>query len=210
MTCMKYWKKLFFRRTKFFLVFVSLFFSFEFVFTSVAHENSESTANDITGGDFTLNSPDGPLSLHDLRGSVVLLFFGYTSCPNVCPISLATISNVLAEMSPAELEKTRTLFISLDPERDNLELLKKYTNYFHPNIVGLTDEISVLKKVAARYGIKYERSLKPESTLGYVISHSSDIIIVDPGGIVRKTFPHDTDTAPLLKELKLLLRVTTL
>ena len=107
---------MFFRRTKFFLVFVSLFFSFEFVFTSVAHENSESTANDITGGDFTLNSPDGPLSLQDLRGSVVLLFFGYTSCPNVCPISLATISNVLAEMSPAELEKTRTLFISLDPD----------------------------------------------------------------------------------------------
>ena len=108
-------------------------------------------------------------------------------------------------MSRAGLQETRALFISLDPERDNLELLERYTKYFHPNIIGLTDEISVLKKVAEKHGVKYKKTLVPDSTLGYVISHSSDIIIVDRDGVLRMTVPHDIDADHLLKQLKLLL-----
>ena len=135
----------------------------------------------------------------------MLIFFGYTACPTVCPISLATIANVYTKMSRAGLKETRALFISLDPERDNLELLERYTKYFHPNIIGLTDEISVLKKVAEKYGVKYKKTLVPDSTLGYVISHSSDIILVDRDGVLRMTVPHDIDADHLLKQLKLLL-----
>ena len=199
------WKKLIFKLGKSFLIFAALFFSAGFIISAVAHEENEALSTDFTGGDFTLKSADGPLSLRDLRGSVVLMFFGYTSCPTVCPISLATITNVYTKMSAAELQGVRTLFISLDPERDNLELLKQYTNYFHPNITGLTADISVIKKVAQQYGVKYKKTLVPDSALGYVISHSADIIIVDRDGILRMTFPHDTDSAPLLKQLKLLL-----
>ena len=96
------------------------------------------------------------------------------------------------------------LIFSMNTE--GMERMKKqYTNYFHPNITGLTADISVIKKVAQQYGVKYKKTLVPDSALGYVISHSADIIIVDRDGILRMTFPHDTDSAPLLKQLKLLL-----
>ena len=204
MICIMYLKRLIFKLGKSYLVFTVLFFTSVFVYKSPAH-NSEPLTKESSGGDFTLKSAAGPLSLQDLRGSVVLIFFGYTACPTVCPISLATIANAYTRMSPTELQGTRALFISLDPERDNLELLERYTKYFHPNIIGLTDEISTLKNVAEKYGIKYKKTLVPDSTLGYVISHSSDIILVDRDGVLRKTIPHDTETDHLLKQLKLLL-----
>ena len=205
MTCMMYLKKLIFKLGKSYLVFAVLFLTSVLVSKSAAHNNSEPLKKDISGGDFTFKSAAGPLSLQDLRGSVVLIFFGYTGCPTVCPISLATIANVYKKMSRAGLQETRALFISLDPERDNLELLDRYTKYFHPNIIGLTDEISVLKKVAEKFGVKYEKTLVPDSTLGYVISHSSDIILVDRDGVLRMTVPHDIDTDHLLKQLNSLL-----
>ena len=108
-------------------------------------------------------------------------------------------------MTPEELQGTKALFISLDPERDDPERLKKYTNYFHPNITGLTDDISILKKVTAKYGLKYEKTLVPDSSLGYVISHSSDIMIVDQNGTLRMTLPHDTQPEKLLEQVKLFL-----
>ena len=205
MTCMMYLKRLIFKLGKSYLVFAVLFLTSVLVSKSAAHNNSEPLKKDFSGGDFTLKSAAGPLSLQDLRGSVVLIFFGYTACPTVCPISLATIANVYTKMSRAGIQETRALFISLDPERDNLELLDRYTNYFHPNIIGLTDEISALKNVAEKYGVKFKKTLVPDSTLGYVISHSSDIILVDRDGVLRMTIPHDTETGHLLKQLKLLL-----
>ena len=205
MTCMMYLKKLIFKLGKSYLVFAVLFLTSVLVSKSAAHNNSEPLKKDFSGGDFTLKSAAGPLSLKDLRGSVVLIFFGYTGCPTVCPISLATIANVYKKMPRAGLQETRALFITLDPERDNLELLDRYTKYFHPNIIGLTDEISVLKKVAEKFGVKYKKTLVPDSTLGYVISHSSDIILVDRDGVLRMTVPHDIDTDHLLKQLNSLL-----
>ena len=205
MTCMMYLKRLIFKLGKSYLVFAVLLLTSVLVSKSAAHNNSEPLKKDFSGGDFTLKSAAGPLSLKDLRGSVILIFFGYTGCPTVCPISLATIANVYTKMSRAGIQETRALFISLDPERDNLELLERYTKYFHPNIIGLTDEISVLKKVAEKYGVKYKKTLVPDSTLGYVISHSSDIILVDRDGVLRMTVPHDIDADHLLKQLKLLL-----
>ncbi len=204
---MKFLKKLFFKLGLFLLLPLPLLIFSEFVTPLAAHESSISGTNGIQGGDFTLRSAEGSLSLKDLRGSVVLIFFGYTSCPNVCPISLATISNVFSQMSPDELKRTKALFISLDPEKDNPEILKQYTNYFHPNIVGLTEDIKVLTKVAEQYGVKYKKTLVPNSTLGYVISHSDDIIVIGLDGNPQKSFPHDTNTVPLLAQIKQLLVV---
>jgi len=204
---MKFLKKLFFKLGLFLLLPLPLLIFSEFVTCLAAHESSISGTNGIQGGDFTLRSAEGSLSLKDLRGSVVLIFFGYTSCPNVCPISLVTISNVFSQMSPDELKRTKALFISLDPEKDNLEILKQYTDYFHPNIVGLTDDIKTLTKVAKQYGVKYKKTLVPDSALGYVISHSDDIFVVGPDGKQQKTFPHDTNTVPLLTQIKRLLVV---
>ena len=134
------------------------------------------------GGDFTLHSPEGPVSLAQYRGQVVLIFFGFTSCPDICPIALSVMSRVFGELDAAELARVRALFVSLDPGRDTPEVLKKYTGYFHPNIVGVTDRIETVTRVAADYGIQFEKKERASSPIGYVISHPPDILVVNQQG----------------------------
>ena len=155
---------------------------------------------------FTLDSPEGALSLKDLRGKVVLLFFGFTSCADVCPISLATISHAFSYLNDNELNMSKSLFISLDPERDTLERLKKYTGYFHQNIIGVTGTMKELSMVTDIYGVNFEKKESPDSALGYVIYHSSKIFVIDPQGQLRKTFPHNIDVQLLVQQIRSLLK----
>ena len=156
--------------------------------------------------DFTLDSPEGALSLKDLRGNVVLIFFGFTSCADVCPISLATISHAFSYLNDNELNMSKSLFISLDPERDTLERLKKYTGYFHPNIIGVTGTMKELSMVTDIYGVNFEKKESPDSALGYVIYHSSKIFVIDPQGQLRKTFPHNIAAQLLVQQIRSLLK----
>ena len=156
--------------------------------------------------DFTLDSPEGAFSLKDLRGNVVLIFFGFTSCPDVCPISLVTISHAFSYLTDDELKRSRTLFISLDPERDNMERLKKYTGYFHPNIIGVTGNMKQLGTVAEIYGVNFEKKDSPDSALGYVIYHSSKIFVIYQQGQLQKTFPHNIDAQLVVQQIKSLLK----
>lgn len=161
--------------------------------TGSAADVAAGTEVHAAGGDFTLSSTDGPLALSDLRGKVVLMFFGYTSCPDVCPITLAVISRVFAAMTPQEQEKLAALFVSLDPERDTPDRLRQYTEYFHPKIVGVTDRQEIIQQVLKDYGVRYERKEKPDTALGYVISHTVDILVVDRNGrLQQKRIPPST------------------
>ena len=113
---MMYLKKLYSNFRLSFILSTQIFF-ISLIFSLVsAHQDPIKGTNKILGGDFTLKSPVGPLSLSDLRGSVVLIFFGYTSCPSVCPISLAKISYAFNKMDQNYLNRTKALFISLDPD----------------------------------------------------------------------------------------------
>ena len=134
------------------------------------------------------------------------MFFGFTSCADVCPISLATISQAFSSLTYDELKRSKSLFISLDPERDTMERLKKYTGYFHPNIIGVTGTMTELGKVADIYDVKFEKKESPDSALGYVIYHSSKIFVIDPQGKLQKTFPHNTDSQLLAQQIKSLLK----
>ena len=156
------------------------------VLPAIAHELS---TKEIVGrgGDFTLHSFDGPVSLKQLRGKVVLLFFGYTSCPDVCPLTLSVLSQVFSKLSADELDKVTALFVSLDPDRDTLEALRKYTGYFHPNIVGVTDRKEVIDVVTEKYGVVYERVEKSSSPIGYVILHTLDMLVVNRRGELLDT-----------------------
>ena len=175
---------------------------------------AKETDGEIKGGkstvfqliDFTLDSPEGALSLKDLRGNVVLIFFGFTSCPDVCPISLSTISHAFSYLTDDELERSRSLFISLDPERDTMERLKKYTGYFHPNIIGVTGTMEELVRVADIYGVKFEKKETPDSALGYLIYHSAKIFVIGTQGELRKTFPHNIDAQLLVQQIRNLLK----
>ncbi len=134
------------------------------------------------GGDFTLASARGPVNLGDHRGKVVLLFFGYTSCPDVCPLSLARMGACLASLEDEQAERVSALFITLDPGRDTAERMRRYAGFFHPRIVGLTGDAEAIDEVTTRYGIGYERKPAPESALGYSISHPDTILLVDAEG----------------------------
>jgi protein SCO1/2 len=195
---MKFWKNSASKRLAGVLIFL--------LFSLSAQEGvAEKITLENRGGDFTLIAAEGPLSLQDLRGKVVLLFFGFTACPSVCPVSLVTISRAFAKLSPDELAQVTALFISLDPERDTPEMLKQYTGYFHSNIIGLTERPEHIAQIAEKYGVKHEKKELLDSALGYVISHSADIYVVDPQGKLCASFPHDTDLEPLLVQIKRLL-----
>jgi len=160
------------------------------------------------GGDFTLDSPDGQVSLSDMRGKVVLIFFGYTACADVCPISLARINACFSSMDEQELERVRAFFITLDPEHDTADRLEQYTGYFHPNIIGLRDDIEAIDEVTALYGIQYSRKPMPDSALGYSISYPTDILILDTEGRLVEAVPHDSKAKYLLARIRDLLNVS--
>lgn len=163
--------------------------------TAVANRLSLETSADY-GGNFTLQSVQGPVSLEQYRGRVVLLFFGFTSCPDICPTALWDISRVFKQLNADELKQVNALFISLDPERDNYELLQKYAGYFHTRITGVTGRIEIVRQVAERYGVSFEKKTMKSSPIGYVINHSPDILIVNRDGQLLKsriTPAHDID-----------------
>jgi protein SCO1/2 len=153
------------------------------------------------GGDFTLNSADGPVALERLRGKVVLLYFGYASCPDVCPTSLALTTAALKTLAPAELERVQVLFISVDPGRDTPEKLKQYAGYFHPNIAGVTGRPETIAAVAARYGASY-RMTPVESAAGYVVDHSSVTSVIAPDGRLVEQLPHGTTPPEIVDAIR--------
>ena len=144
------------------------------------------------GGDFTLESREGPLALRDLRGKVVLLYFGYTYCPDVCPTNLGFIAMALERLTPQQLERVQVLFVSVDPERDTPERLAEYGAYFHPKVLGLTGTPEQLAHIAALYGAAYRKVEQPESATGYLVDHSSYTYLIDPAGNLHGILDHAT------------------
>ncbi|HJW82502.1 MAG TPA: SCO family protein [Acidiferrobacterales bacterium] len=153
------------------------------------------------GGDFTLDAADGPVSLASLRGKVVLIYFGYASCPDVCPTSLALIATALKTLAPAERERVRVLFISVDPLRDKPDMLKKYAGGFHPNILGITGQHKVIGDVALRYGAYY--GFTPVSSADrYVVDHTSATSVVAPDGRLVEQLSHGTPPPGIVASMR--------
>ena len=111
------------------------------------------------GGDFTLSSVSGPVSLSDFEDKAVLVFFGYTHCPDVCPTELVRMGHVLNNLTASEREQVRGLFVSIDPARDTLQRITEYVNFFHPSIIGLTGTNEQIHQVAQQYFVLYQKSL---------------------------------------------------
>lgn len=149
------------------------------------------------GGDFTLDSPGGKLSLKDYRGKAVLLYFGYTFCPDVCPTSLATMAQALSALSAEESAKVQGIFISVDPERDTMEILKVYAPFFHPSITGATGTPAEVAQVARLYGASYMKQ-KSVDERPYTVDHSSFTYLIGPDGKLAAALPHGTPAADVL------------
>lgn len=154
------------------------------------------------GGDFTLQSATGPVSLQDYRGKVVLVYFGYTYCPDICPTALAATAEGLKQLTPEELARVATLFISVDPERDTPARLKEYAEFFHPNIVGMTGTPENLADIGKRYGVFYARQKVATAGDGYVVDHTSDTYVVGPDGRLLSKIIHATPPDQVAAEIR--------
>ena len=157
------------------------------------------------GGDFTLQSKYGPVSLKDFRGKVVFLYFGYTKCPDICPTSLAFITETLSDLSDEELEKVKSIFVSVDPKRDTPEDLAEYVEYFHPNFVGVTGSEKEIAEMSKLYGAQYYEVELEGSAFGYSVNHSAAVYLIQPDGGLRFIFPHATPSSVMLEAVRYLL-----
>lgn len=143
------------------------------------------------GGDFTLTDHTGAsFELQSQRGKLLLVFFGYTMCPDVCPTTLSKLSAVMRRLGDANGE-VRTLYVSVDPERDTPEVLKADLALFQLDAVGLTGTRAEVDEVVKLFGASYEIVPTPESAGRYSVSHSTTLYLLDREGRVRQTFPYE-------------------
>ena len=154
------------------------------------------------GGDFVLQSAEGPVSLSDYRGKVVVLYFGYAFCPDVCPTSLGLLSLALGKLNTEELNKVQAFFISVDPERDTVDKLKTYAAAFHPSIKGITGTKEEIADIAKRFGVMYMKVDLPNSAMGYSVDHSSRYYVIGADGEVKKFIEHGTSPDDIVTTLR--------
>ncbi|MBF0218044.1 MAG: SCO family protein [Gammaproteobacteria bacterium] len=156
------------------------------------------------GGDFTLQGVAGAVSLSQFRGQVVLLYFGYTSCPDICPMSLGVMSTALAQLSEAEQQQLQGIFISVDPGRDSVAILDDYVTYFSPRMLGLTGSADQVAAVARQYGVAYQLG-EADASGNYSVDHASIFHLIGRDGELVEALGHLTTPEVLLRQLRQLL-----
>ena len=175
---------------------------------SVLPGKSEATAfhaTDITGAEFArrLELPDidgKPRTLADWKGKVVVVFFGYTQCPDVCPATLAEMAQVRKSLG-ADGARVETVFVTIDPERDTPEILKAYTTNFGPGVTALRGTLEQTTAAAKEFKVFYAKA--PGKTPGsYSMDHSAASFVFDPAGKVRLYVPYGSDPKNLAADIK--------
>ena len=175
-------------------------------------EGSEDTGSNLKkpeyyknfGGDFSLTGPEGKtVSLEDFRKKLVLIYFGYTFCPDVCPVTLSNLKLLMLSLQE-KAEDVQVIFISIDPERDTYQKLKDYVPYFHPTFIGLTGSEADLASVAKKYQTFYLKQ-KVESEAEYLMAHTDVVILVDQNGRYRGRYKPKYDMDKLTTDIRWLL-----
>ena len=155
----------------------------------------------LVGGPFTLTDQDGrKVSEKDFLGKYMLVFFGYTYCPDVCPTELQVMTAAVDSLG-ADASNLQPVFISVDPERDTPTVLRAYVENFGPRLIGLTGTPEEVAAVAKAYRVYYAKA-KGSTAADYLMDHSSIIYLMGPDGKFVKHFPYTTDATKLSKELK--------
>jgi protein SCO1/2 len=157
------------------------------------------------GGDFTLTNQDAqPFELASLRGKVVLVFFGYTMCPDACPTTLSKLSAAYARLTDDERARVKAIYISIDPERDTPTVMKEHLTYFGVDAVGLTGTPEDTAKVARQFGAHFERSSEPTAA-GYLMSHTVSIFGLDAKGQTRLLIDYEANVDTVVRSIRQLL-----
>ena len=169
-------------------------------------KNIDITGSTAFGKDFSLLDPDGKLrTLADFKGKVVVMFFGYTQCPDICPTTLTEMQQVMSILGP-QSDKVQVLFVSIDPQRDTAAILKQYVPAFDPRFLGLHPaDDAALEKVAKDFKIYYKKvpGTSPDS---YTMDHTAGSYAFDPDGRLRLYIKHAQGPETLAHDLKELLK----
>jgi protein SCO1/2 len=150
--------------------------------------NPKFQASDVTGAsfgrDFALTDHNGkPRTLADFRGKAVVVFFGYTQCPDVCPTTLAALAETMKQLG-RDADRVQVLFVTVDPERDTRELLAQYVPAFDPRFLGLYGNADATARVAKEFKIVYQKQAGG-SPASYTMDHSAGTYVFDPQGRLR-------------------------
>ena len=156
------------------------------------------------GRDFQLTDHNGkPRTLADFKGKVVAIFFGYTHCPDVCPITLGELAIVANELGK-DAGRMQVLFITADPERDTPAVLSKYVPAFHPDFLGLYGDADATARTAKEFKVFYQKQPLPGG--GYSVDHSAGTYIYDTAGRLRLFAGYGQGAPKMLHDIRLLLQ----
>jgi len=156
------------------------------------------------GGDFVLQSADGPVDTQALRGKILLIYFGYTHCPDISPTALATSSQALNTLAAEERARVRLLMVSLDPERDQLPQLQAYTAFFHPAMTGISGTPAEIGRIAGNFGVRYSKQT-PKADGSYVVDHTAATYVVGPDGKLAAVLDLGTPSETVVTTIRQLL-----
>jgi protein SCO1 len=152
-----------------------------------------------TLSDFTLTSQTGaPVSLSQLRGRAVLLFFGYTNCPDICPLTLGVFKDAKRLLGP-DADRAAFVFVSVDGDRDNADRLRTYVGAFDPTFIGLQGDPATLDRIGPQYDLVYQI----QKTAGdYTVAHTATAFLIDPDGRLRVVYPYGTPADALATDVR--------
>lgn len=161
--------------------------------------------SDITGADFgrrlQLTDHNGrPVSLETFRGRLVVLFFGYMHCPDVCPTTLSDLAEALAQLPQETAAKVQVLFVTVDPQRDTPELLRQFVPHFHPAFLGLYGTPEQVAEAAREFRVTYRRQAEGGAA-GYLVDHSAGMYVLDERGRLRLYLPYGQPPAEIAHDL---------
>lgn len=156
---------------------------------------------------YLLAGPGGrSITPEDFRGRFQLIAFGYTFCPDICPTTLVDMASVLKNLGP-ESKKLQAIFVTVDPERDTLEQMRQYTEFFDPRILGLTGSPALIRRTAENFRIRYQKIEDPGAAPGsYAMDHSSGLFLLGPDGQYLRKFAYGTPVERITEALRPLLQ----
>lgn len=167
--------------------------------------NGEVLQQPMKAAPIVLRANTGPIRLEDYRGKLVLLYFGYTSCPDVCPLSLANLKMALNELTPEEAAQIQVIFVSVDSARDTPESLSNYVKLFRDGFIGATGTREEIDLMTSAFGAKYKIN-PPDANGNYSVDHTSFTILIDRNGYYILKFPHGTPPLEMSEDLRYLIK----
>ncbi|MAU41469.1 MAG: SCO family protein [Kordiimonas sp.] len=179
-----------------------------YTYLNPATEHTQGTAQGTTQGDvpiggaFELVTHKGEnITDQAFRGKYMLMYFGYSFCPDVCPVELQNMATALDMIDAKTLDRIAPLFITIDPERDTVDAMAQYVSLFHPRLIGLTGTPEQIRTAAGAWRVYYQKATDQDSSAEYLMDHSSIIFLMDPEGRYVSHFSYGTAPEQIAQKL---------